>query len=99
MRPPPDMRRPGLGVEDLSGAPCLLRFDAGKHSVMASVPGRPVEIHACAGGIMMRRDGAIVGEHRRALGRGKTIHDPWHHVPVLARKPDALRNDAPHACP
>jgi|SRR6056297_409061 len=37
----------------------------------------------------------VVGEHRRAFGRGKTVYDPWHYVPVLARKPGALRNGAP----
>jgi transposase len=31
----------------------------------------------------------------RCFGRGQTIYDPWHYVPVLARKPDALRNGAP----
>ena len=32
---------------------------------------------------------------RAAYGRGETIYDPWHYVPVLARKPGALRNGAP----
>ena len=36
----------------------------------------------------------IVAEHRRCYGRGETIYDPWHYVPVLARKPGALRNKA-----
>ena len=31
----------------------------------------------------------------RAFGRGASIFDPWHYVPVLARKPGALRNGAP----
>ena len=31
----------------------------------------------------------------RRFGRGETIYDPWHYVPVLARKPGALRNGAP----
>lgn len=31
----------------------------------------------------------------RAFGRGKTIYDPLHYIPVLARKPGALRNGAP----
>jgi hypothetical protein len=44
---------------------------------------------------MIRQDGAVVGEHSRAFGRGETIYDPWHYVPVLARKPGALRNGAP----
>jgi len=45
--------------------------------------------------IVIRQDGAIVGEHARRFGRGETIYDPWHYVPVLARKPGALRNGAP----
>jgi hypothetical protein len=40
-------------------------------------------------------DGRIVGEHRRCFGRRAAIYDPWHYVPVLARKPEALRNGAP----
>ena len=35
------------------------------------------------------------GENRRSFGREETIYDPWHYVPVLARKPGALRNGAP----
>ena len=29
------------------------------------------------------------------FGRDQTIYDPWHYVPVLARKPGAWRNGAP----
>ena len=29
------------------------------------------------------------------FGHGQTVYDPWHYVPVLARKPGALRNGAP----
>ncbi len=36
----------------------------------------------------------MVAEHPRCMGRGQTIYDPWHYVPVLARKPGALRNGA-----
>jgi hypothetical protein len=54
-----------------------------------------VEIRAYADRVEIRQDGRVVGEHRRAFGRGKTIYDPWHYVPVLARKPGALRNGAP----
>lgn len=31
----------------------------------------------------------------RCFGRDQTIYDPWHYVPVLARKPGALRNGVP----
>ena len=74
---------------------CLVRFDNNKYSVSASAVGRPVEIHAYADRIVIRQDGRIVAEHRRCYGRGETIYDPWHYVPVLARKPGALRNGAP----
>ena len=36
-----------------------------------------------------------MAEHPRCYGRGGTVYDPWHYVPVLARKPGALRNGAP----
>src|SRR6516164_7966407 len=62
---------------------------------MATAVGRPVEIHAYADQIVIRQDGEVVGDHRRCFGRGQTIYDPWHYVPVLARKPGALRNGAP----
>ena len=74
---------------------CLVRFDNNKYSVNASAVGRPVEIHAYAARIVIRQDGRIVAEHARQYGRGETIYDPWHYVPVLARKPGALRNGAP----
>jgi hypothetical protein len=44
---------------------------------------------------VIRQDGRIVAEHPRSFGRGDTLYDPWHYVPVLARKPGALRNGAP----
>ena len=72
-----------------------MRFDNNKYSVASRAVGRPVEIQAYADRIVIRQDGAIVGEHRRRFGRGETIYDPWHYVPVLARKPGALRNGAP----
>jgi hypothetical protein len=72
-----------------------VRFDNNKYSVTASAVGRPVEVHAYADRIVIRQDGRIVAEHPRSFGRGETTYDPWHYVPVLARKPGALRNGAP----
>jgi hypothetical protein len=74
---------------------CLVRFDNNKYSVASRAVGRPVEIQAYADRIIIRQDGAIVGEHARRFGRGEMVYDPWHYVPVLARKPGALRNGAP----
>ena len=74
---------------------CLVRFDNNRYSVAARAVGRPVEIRAYAERIEIRQDGRVVGEHPRWFGRDRTISDPWHYVPILARKPGALRNGAP----
>jgi hypothetical protein len=60
-----------------------------KYSVAASAVGRPVEVHAYADRIVIRQDGRIVAEHPCSFGRGDTLYDPWHYVPVLA--PQARR--------
>jgi len=70
---------------------CLVRFDNNKYSVSATAVGRPVEIRAYAERIELWQDGRVVGAHQRAFGRGATVYDPWHYVPVLARKPGAAR--------
>src|SRR3954452_17389336 len=74
---------------------CLVRFDNNRYSVSAHAVGRPVEIRAYADRIELRQDGKLVGEHARCFGRDQSVYDPWHYVPVLARKPGALRNGAP----
>ncbi len=74
---------------------CLLRFDNNRYSVGDRAVGRATEVRAYAEHIEIWQDGKIVGEHARAFGRGKDIFDPLHCVPVLARKPGALRNGAP----
>jgi transposase len=74
---------------------CLVRFDNNRYSVAASAIGRPVEVRVYAERIEIRQDGRVVADHPRAFGRDQTVFDPWHYVPVLARKPGALRNGAP----
>jgi transposase len=74
---------------------CLVRFDHNKYSVNASAVGWPVDIHAYAERVVIRQNGQVVADHARCYGRGETIYNPWHYVPVLARKPGALRNGAP----
>jgi uncharacterized protein (DUF427 family) len=65
---------------------CLVRFDNNKYSVVPSAVGRPVEVHAYADHIVICQDGRIVAEHPRSFGRGDTVYDPWHYVPVLAQQ-------------
>src|ERR1700710_1005858 len=74
---------------------CLVQFDKNKYSVMSQAVGRPVEVHAYADRITVRQDGMLIADHERCFGRDQTIYDPWHYVPVLVRKPGAMRNGAP----
>ena len=75
---------------------CLVRFDNNRYSVSAHAVGRPVEIRAYADRIELRQDGATGRRASRAAsGATRPVFDPWHYVPVLARKPGALRNGAP----
>ena len=82
-------------VTALVSKTCLVRFDNNKYSVNASAVGAPVDLHAYADRIVIRQKGRVVAEHARAFRRGATIFNPWHYVPVLVRKPGALRNGAP----
>ena len=74
---------------------CLVQFDRNRYSVEARAVGRTVQLHAYAERIVVRMDGELVADHPRRFGRDQVVYDPWHYVPVLARKPGALRNGAP----
>jgi len=52
------------------------------------------EVHAYAGRIVIARMDALSPNILRPSTRRVDL-DPWHYVPVLARKPGALRNGAP----
>jgi transposase len=74
---------------------CLISFDRNRYSVMAKAARRAVQVRAYADRIIVRLDDEVVAEHVRSFGRDRMILDPWHYLPVLAKKPGALRNGAP----
>jgi hypothetical protein len=45
--------------------------------------------------IVVLLDDEAVAEHARQFRRDQVIYNFWHYVPVLVRKPGALRNGAP----
>ncbi len=75
----------------------LISFDRNRYSVACQAVGQIVTLRVYAQRLVASLDGEVVAEHRRRFGRDKTIYDPWHYVPVLKRKPGALRNGAPFA--
>ena len=74
---------------------CLVHFDSNRYSVDARASQQAVEVFAYADRVDVRLDGEPVGSHPRSFGRGGTVHDRLHCLPVLERKPGALRNGAP----
>lgn len=73
----------------------LITFDRNRYSVDCREVGRVVQLRVYADRIVIVSNNEIVGDHPRHFGRSKTVFDPWHYLPVLDRKPGALRNGAP----
>ena len=74
---------------------CLVAVDRNRYSVPAAFAGRAVSVRTTAAGVRIVADGAIVAVHARRYGRDQLICDPWHYLPILERKPGALRNGVP----
>lgn len=81
--------------EHVASSTCLVSFDRNRYSVMARAARQVVQVRSYADRIVIRCGGMVVAEHARVFGRSQTVLDPWHYLPVLARKPGALRNGAP----
>jgi len=69
--------------------------DHNRYSVDARAAGRMVLVRSHAERIVVLFNDAIVADHPRHFRRDQVIYDPWHYLPVLLRKPGALRNGAP----
>ena len=74
---------------------CLVTFDRNRYSVPCAYANKSVQRRVYAGHIRFYADGLAVAEHERVFGRDATLCDPLHYLPVLERKPGALRNGRP----
>ncbi|MGV1080866.1 MAG: IS21 family transposase [Candidatus Nanopelagicales bacterium] len=74
---------------------CLVRLDRNHYSVPAVWVGQFVSVRVTADRLCIVADGDIIAEHARCFSRDKFIFNPWHYLPVLERKPGALRHGAP----
>jgi len=74
---------------------CLVSVDKNRYSVPCHLANRMISIHLYADRITFYDDTAMVAAHRRMLDRGQTSYDWLHYVPLIERKPGALRNGAP----
>lgn len=76
---------------------CLVRIDRNRYSVPASAAGQAVSVRSTADQVRIVANGEVIASHDRGFGRDQLICDPWHYLPILEKKPGALRNGAPFA--
>jgi hypothetical protein len=74
---------------------CLITADHNRYSVDARAAGRMVLVRSHAERIVVLCNNEVVADHPRHFRRDQIIYDPWHYLPVLVKKPGALRNGAP----
>jgi transposase len=81
--------------ERRAGTQCLVHFDGNHYSVPCEYAGKLVSIRVYASRVVVASDGKAVAEHERGFEKGRYILDPFHYLPLLERKPGALRNGRP----
>jgi transposase len=74
---------------------CLAQYDRNYYSVDCSCASQIVQCKSYADKIVFVYNGKEVGRHERKFTKGQTYYDYQHYLPILARKPGALRNGAP----
>ncbi len=74
---------------------CLVSVDRNRYSVPCHLANRMISIHLYADRVAFYDDTGHVASHRRLLDRDQTSYDWLHYVPLIERKPGALRNGAP----
>ncbi|WP_197722002.1 Mu transposase domain-containing protein [Mycoavidus cysteinexigens] len=73
-----------------------LRVDRNRYSVPVRFAGQAVSVRMSANLIQVVAQAQVVATHQRVFGRDQLICDPWHYLPVLEKKPGALRNPVAH---
>ena len=74
---------------------CLAQYDCNRYSAPCEHAGHHVSLRAYADRLVMIANDEIIAEHKRHFTRNISYFEPWHYVPLLDRKPGALRNGAP----
>lgn len=74
---------------------CLVNYDRCRYSVPCELVGQIVGIRIYPERIDVVAQNAIVASHVRHFGRSEACYDWQHYIPLIERKPGALRNGAP----
>ena len=76
---------------------CLVSYDRCRYSAPCELVGQMVGIRIYPERIDLIAHDAVVASHVRSFGRNEARYDWQHYIPLIQRKPGALRNGAPFA--
>lgn len=76
---------------------CLMIEDRNRYSVPCELVGQMVSIRTYPDRLDFVAHDAVVASHSRSFDRNKIHYDWQHYIPLIERKPGALRNGAPFA--
>ena len=76
---------------------CLVILDRNRYSAPCELAGQIVSIRVYPEQIDLVAHDTRVASHRRSFARKETLYDWQHYIPLIQRKPGALRNGAPFA--
>jgi len=76
---------------------CLVSVARNRYSVPCELAGQMVSTHLYPTRVTVVAGDVVVAEHERLTDKGKTRYDWQHYIPLVQRKPGALRNGAPFA--
>ena len=76
---------------------CLVTVQRNRYSVPCHLANHKVAVHLYPNRIEISAENAIMACHTRLLERDQVVYDWLHYIPLIERKPGALRNGAPFA--
>ncbi|MEY4593206.1 MAG: hypothetical protein RIR18_2101 [Pseudomonadota bacterium] len=76
---------------------CLVSFDRNRYSAPCELVGQMVSIRVYPDRLEFVAHDEVVASHIRSFDRNQTRYDWQHYIPLIERKPGALRNGAPFA--
>ena len=74
---------------------CLVNIDRNRYSVECGFANQMVNVRIYADRIEVLSQQHLIAQHNRLFGRDKVAFNPLHYLPLLERKPGALRDGAP----
>jgi hypothetical protein len=74
---------------------CLVTVARNRYSVPCELARQMVSTRLYPSRVVIVAEDRIVASHERLAGKNKTAYDWQHYIPLVQRKPGALRNGAP----